>query len=102
VTEPMVPNPRHATLKALLGEAEERAHQVRQAYRHAFSAMRSRQVWTGPSAERWTDDLEEKNRRLERLAQRVADRIEEELRRHPTLVTEAEADAMRRQMAGRL
>ena len=102
MAERMVPNPRHVRVKALLAEAEERAHEVRQAYRQALSAMRSRKVWTGPTARKWTDELGDTDLRLGRLAQRLVEGIEDELRRHPALVTESEADAMRRQMAGRL
>jgi hypothetical protein len=101
VAEPMVPNPRHAELKRLLAEAEDRAYGVRQAYQRASSAMRSGKVWTGPTAATWTAELEERHRRLGQLAQRVVDAIEEELHRHPALVTESQANATRREMAGR-
>ncbi|MER5621750.1 hypothetical protein ABT061_11975 [Streptosporangium sp. NPDC002544] len=101
MAERMVPSPRHERLRQLLVEAEYRAHEVRQAYQHASSAMRSRRVWTGPTATTWTAELEDRRQRLGRLAQNVVDAIEEELRRSPPLVTEAEADAMRREMAGR-
>ncbi|MGV9772649.1 hypothetical protein [Streptosporangium sp. NPDC003464] len=101
MAEPMVPNPRHAELKRLLVEAGDRAYEVRQAYQRASSAMRSGKVWTGPTADKWTTELEDRHQRLGRLAQRVVDVIEEELRRHPPLVTETEANAMRRELAGR-
>lgn len=97
----MVPSPRHERLRQLLAEAEYRANEVRQAYQRASSAMRSGQVWTGPTATTWTIELEDRNQRLGRLAQSVVDAVEEELRRSPPLVTEAEANAMRREMAGR-
>ncbi|SDR30698.1 hypothetical protein [Thermostaphylospora chromogena] len=98
----LVPNPRHARLKNLLAEAEDRAHEVRTAYRDALTAMRSQTVWTGPTAEKWADELEEQHRRLVRLAQRVVDAIEVELHRHPAMVTRSEADAARRELAGRI
>lgn len=101
MAEPMVPNPRHAELQRLLAEAEDRAHEVRQAYQRASSAMRSGRVWTGPTANKWTTELEDRHQRLGRLAQRVVDAIAEELRRTPPLVTEAQANAARREMAGR-
>lgn len=101
MAEPMVPNPRHAELQRLLAEAEGRAHEVRQAYQRASSAMRSGKVWTGPTADKWTSELEDRHQRLGRLAQRVVDAIEEELRRTPPLVTESQANAARREMAGR-
>ncbi|MEV4529672.1 hypothetical protein [Streptosporangium sp. NPDC049304] len=101
MAERMVPSPRYERLRQLLIEAEDRAHEVRQAYQRASSAMRSGQVWTGPTATTWTNELEDRRRSLGRLAQRVVDAVEEELRRSPPLVTEAEADAMRREMAGR-
>ncbi|MEV0424412.1 hypothetical protein ACFV0L_27275 [Streptosporangium canum] len=101
MAEPMVPNPRHAELQRLLAEAEDRAHEVRQAYQRASSAMRSGRVWTGPTADKWTTELEDRHQRLGRLAQRVVDAIAEELRRTPPLVTEAQANAARREMAGR-
>lgn len=97
----MVPNPRRERLRHLLLEAENRAQEVRQAYRGAVGAMRSGKVWTGPTAATWADELEERHHRLGRLARRVVDAIEEELRRHPPLVTETEANAMRRETAGR-
>ncbi|MFF5207450.1 hypothetical protein [Streptosporangium sp. NPDC000396] len=102
MAERMVPNPRHERLRQLLVEAEGRAQEVRQAYQRASGAMRSGKVWTGPTAARWTTELEDRHHRLGRLAQRVVDAIEEELRRHPPLVTEAEANAMRREMARRV
>lgn len=102
MAERMVPNPRHAELKTLLVEAEERAHEVRIAYRPATGAMGSGKVWTGPTARRWRDELEERQHRLATLARRVSDAIEEELRRHPELVTEAEANIIRRQRSGRI
>ncbi|MEU7984274.1 hypothetical protein AB0B56_05345 [Streptosporangium canum] len=101
MAEPMVPNPRHAELQRLLAEAEDRAHEVRQAYQRASGAMRSGRVWTGPTADKWTTELEDRHQRLGRLAQRVVDAIAEELRRTPPLVTEAQANAARREMAGR-
>lgn len=97
----MVPSPRYERLRQLLVEAEYRADEVRQAYQRASSAMRSGQVWTGPTAATWTAELEDRHQRLGRLAQSVVDAVEEELRRSPPLVTEAEANAMRREMAGR-
>ncbi|GAA5057977.1 Tfp pilus assembly protein FimV [Thermocatellispora tengchongensis] len=99
--EPMVPNPRHARLKLLLAEAEERSHEVRQAYQRAFNAMRSRRVWTGPTAEKWTDELALQIHQLGQLAQRVMDAIDEEMHRHPALVPQSQADAIRRELAGR-
>ncbi|MFD8561195.1 hypothetical protein ACWDOR_26080 [Streptosporangium canum] len=101
MAEPMVPNPRHTELRRLLAEAEGRAHEIRQAYQRASSAMRSGKVWTGPTADKWTTELEDRHQRLGRLAQRVVDAIEEELRRTPPLVTESQANAARREMAGR-
>ncbi|WP_433239979.1 hypothetical protein ACQPYK_33655 [Streptosporangium sp. CA-135522] len=101
MAERMVSNPRHAELQRLLAEAESRAQEVRQAYQRAVGAMRSGKVWTGPTADKWTAELEDRHQRLGRLAQRVVDAIEEELRRLPPLVTETEANAMRREMAGR-
>ncbi|MEU4832808.1 hypothetical protein [Streptosporangium sp. NPDC023615] len=101
MAERMVPNPRHERLRQLLAEAVDRAHEVRQAYQGAFSAMRSGQVWTGPTATTWTTDLEDRHHRLGWLAQSVVDAVEEELRRQPPLVTETEANAVRREMAGR-
>ncbi|GAA4186689.1 hypothetical protein GCM10022252_19070 [Streptosporangium oxazolinicum] len=101
MAERMVPSPRHERLRQLLVEAEERAHEVRQAYQRALGAMQSGKVWTGPTATTWVTELGERHQRLGRLAQRVVDAVEEELRRHPPLVTEAEANAMRRDMAGR-
>lgn len=101
MAERMVPSPRHERLRQLLAEAEYRANEVRQAYQRASSAMRSGQVWTGPTAATWTTELEDRHQRLGRLAQNVVDAVEEELRRSPPLVTEAEANAMRREMAGR-
>ncbi|MEU8379436.1 hypothetical protein [Streptosporangium sp. NPDC048865] len=88
-------------MRQLLVEATDRAHEVRQAYQRASSAMRSGKVWTGPTAATWTAELEDRHQRLGRLAQRVVDAVEEELRRHPPLVTESQADAARREMAGR-
>ncbi|GAA2858619.1 hypothetical protein GCM10010517_17070 [Streptosporangium fragile] len=102
MAERMVPNPRRERLRQLLVEAEDRSHEIRQAYQRAFAAMRAGKVWTGPTAAAWTTELEERHHRLGRLARRVVDAIEEELRRHPPLVTETEANAMRREMAGRL
>ncbi|MBB2913260.1 hypothetical protein FHS43_004558 [Streptosporangium becharense] len=102
MAEPMVPNPWHERLRHLLVEAENRSHEVRQAYQRAFGAMRAGQVWTGPTAVAWAAELEERHHRLARLAQRVVDAIEEELHRHPPLVTETEANAARREMAGRM
>ncbi|GAA3097261.1 hypothetical protein [Streptosporangium carneum] len=101
MVERMVPNPRHERLRRLLLEAGERSHEVRQAYLRAFGAMGSGRVWTGPAADRWTDELADRHHRLGQLAQRVVDTVEEEMRRHPPLVTEAEASAIRREMAGR-
>jgi hypothetical protein len=102
MAERMVPNPRHAELKTLLIEVEERAHEVRRAYQPASTAMGSGRVWTGPTARRWQDDLEDRHRRLALLVRRVSDAIEAEMRRHPELVTESEADVIRRRRAGRL
>lgn len=102
MAEPMVPNPRHERLKQLLREAEYGSQEVRQAYQQAVGAMQSGQVWTGPTADRWSAELEERHHRLGRLARRVVESIEEELHRHPPLVTESEANAMRREMAGRV
>ncbi|MFJ2029552.1 hypothetical protein [Streptosporangium sp. NPDC087985] len=102
MAEPMVPNPRRAELQRLLAEVADRAHEVRQAYQRASSAMRSGKVWTGPTAATWTTELEDRHQRLGRLAQRVMDAIEEELRRQPAMVTESQADTMRREMAGRI
>ena len=101
MAERMVPSLRHERLRQLLLEAETRAHEVRQAYQHALAAMRSGKVWTGPTAVTWTTELGERHQRLGQLARRVVEAIEEELRRHPPLVTETEANAMRREMAGR-
>ncbi|MEV8637890.1 hypothetical protein AB0395_40200 [Streptosporangium sp. NPDC051023] len=101
MAERMVPNPRHERLRQLLMEVGDRSHEVRQAYQRAFGAMRSGKVWTGPAADRWTGELADRHQRLGRLAQNVADAVEEEMCRHPSLVTEAEANAIRREMAGR-
>ncbi|GHH64064.1 hypothetical protein GCM10017673_06050 [Streptosporangium violaceochromogenes] len=101
MAERMVPNPRRERLRQLLLEAEDRAREVRQAYQSAVGAMRSGKVWTGPTAAMWADELEERHHRLGRLARRVVEAVEEELRREPALVTEAQADAMRRELAGR-
>ncbi|MGV9327170.1 hypothetical protein [Streptosporangium sandarakinum] len=101
MAEPMVPNPRRAELRRLLAEAADRGEEVRRAYRPASGAMRSGQVWTGPTATAWTAELEARHRRLGQLAQRVVDAIEEELRRQPAMVTESQANAMRREAAGR-
>jgi hypothetical protein len=98
----MVPNPRHLRLKELLSRAEDGAQEVRQAYRRAFEAMRSGKVWTGPAAADWAADVGDRHHRLARLAQQVVNAIEEELRRHPPMVTEIQASAIRRELAGRL
>ncbi|GAA3156139.1 hypothetical protein GCM10010466_53830 [Planomonospora alba] len=98
----MVPNPLHARLRELLAEVEERGREVRQAYQRPIEVMGSGAVWTGPAAEKWTGELQERHHRLTLLARRVADAVEEELRRRPAMVTEAEAEALRRTMAGRL
>lgn len=100
--ERLVPNPWHTILKRLLAEAEGSAHEVRLAYQPAVQAMRSGKVWTGPTATTWSDELEERHHRLATLARHVADAIEEELRRHPAMVTQAEADAIHRELAGRI
>ncbi|GIH90797.1 hypothetical protein ACFFMN_26430 [Planobispora siamensis] len=102
MTEPMVPNPRHLRLRELLAEAEQRAVEVRTAYRRVVQAMQSGKVWTGPAATAWTEQVDDRHRRLARLAQQVVDAVEDELRRHPPLVTRAQADAARRELAGRL
>ena len=81
MAERMVPNPRHAELKTLLIEVEERAHEVRRAYQPASTAMGSGRVWTGPTARRWQDDLEDRHRRLALLVRRVSDAIEAEMSR---------------------
>lgn len=102
MAERMVPNPRHVELKALLAEVAERAREARDAYRPAAEAMGSGKVWTGPTARRWRDELEDRHRRLASATRQVTAAIEAELRRHPELVTESEADAIRRQRSGRL
>ncbi|MER7129164.1 hypothetical protein [Streptosporangium saharense] len=102
MTEKLVPNPRHEQLRQLLREAEHGSQEVRQAYQRAVGAMQSGKVWTGPTATTWSAELEARHRRLGQLARRVVEAIEEELRRQPPLVTESEADAMRREMAGRV
>ncbi|GII91830.1 hypothetical protein [Sinosporangium siamense] len=100
MAERMVPNPRHAKLKLLLMEADNWARDVRQAYQPASSAMRSGKVWTGPTATRWGDELEDRHHRLRRLAQHLSNAIEDELRRHPAMVTESQAEAIRRELGG--
>ncbi|MFF4414069.1 hypothetical protein ACFYY8_16165 [Streptosporangium sp. NPDC001559] len=91
MTERMVPNPRHERLKQLLREAEYGSQEVRQAYQRAVGAMQSGKVWTGPTATKWSAELETRHQRLGQLARRVVEAIEEELRRQPPLVTESEA-----------
>lgn len=102
MTEKLVPSPRYEQLRQLLREAEHGSQEVRQAYQRAVGAMQSGKVWTGQTATKWSTELEVRHRRLGQLAQRVMEAIEEELRRHPPLVTESEANAMRRDMAGRV
>ncbi|MFC4060545.1 hypothetical protein ACFOWE_19755 [Planomonospora corallina] len=98
----MVPNPLHARLREILAEVEERGGEIRQAYQRPLEVMGPGAVWTGPTAEKWAGELQERHHLLARLARRVADAVEEELRRRPAMVTEAEAEAIRRTMAGRL
>ncbi|WP_449062203.1 hypothetical protein [Planomonospora algeriensis] len=90
----MVPNPLHVRLTELLAEAEERGREIRRAYERPVGTMRTGQVWTGPTADKWIDGLEERHHRLASLVRQVAGAIEEELRRHPAMVTEAEAHAI--------
>ncbi|MEU7831278.1 MULTISPECIES: hypothetical protein [unclassified Nonomuraea] len=101
MAEVMVPNPRHVRLKQLLAQAEDEARQLRQAYLPAIHAMSSGTVWTGPTARKWSADLQERQHQLLRIAQRVTSAVEEELRHHPPMVTETMANAIRHGLAGR-
>lgn len=102
MAEPMVPNPRHVVLRQLLTRARDQAVQVRTAYSATISDMYSNKVWTGPTARKWTQELDHRSRRLARLSERVVTALEEELSHHPAEVTASQADVIRREMAGRL
>ncbi|MEV0160637.1 hypothetical protein [Nonomuraea fuscirosea] len=102
MAEPLVPNPRHVVLRELLTRARDQAARVRTAYHAPVADMYSHQVWTGPTARKWTHDLEFRHHRLTRLAEQVVNALEEELGRHPSQVTAAEANNIRREMAGRI
>ncbi|TDD35117.1 hypothetical protein E1286_40010 [Nonomuraea terrae] len=102
MVEPMVSNPQYARLKELLDRTGEAVRQIRQAYLPAVHAMHDGKVWTGPTARDWTADLDRRQRRLLQLAQRAITAVEQELQRHPREVTAAEADQIRRRLAGRL
>ncbi|MER6575274.1 hypothetical protein [Nonomuraea sp. NPDC001023] len=101
MAEPMVPNPRHVRLKQLLDQTEDEARELRQAYLPAIHSMTSGTVWTGPTARKWFADLQERQRQLLAIAQRVISAVEEELRRHQPMVTETMANSIRHEMAGR-
>ncbi|GGK84671.1 hypothetical protein Ppa06_43980 [Planomonospora parontospora subsp. parontospora] len=90
----MVPNPLHIRLRELLADAEERGQEIRRAYERPVGTMRTGKVWTGPTADKWIDGLEERHHRLTSLARQLVSAIEAELHRHPAMVTEAEAHAI--------
>jgi hypothetical protein len=102
MAERMVPNPRHLRLKSLLRRAEDEIRGVRHAFLPAVTAMDGGTVWTGPTARKWATDLGEQHHRLIRATERVIGAVEAELRRHPPMVTEAEADLIRRELTGRI
>lgn len=96
-----MPNPRHAQLVALLKAVHARSDEVGRAYQRVYAAMRSGKVWTGPAATKWTDEIGDHHHRLGRLVRQITRSIEGELRRHPPLVTRAQAELLRRQTSGR-
>ncbi|WP_169808664.1 hypothetical protein [Microtetraspora niveoalba] len=101
VPEEMVPNPRHEQLAALLKEAHSRSQEVGQAYQRVHASMQSGKVWTGPTAKKWTDEVAERHHRLARVVRQLLQAIEDELRRHPALVTRSQAELIRHQITGR-
>ncbi|MEU8198551.1 hypothetical protein AB0C10_32700 [Microbispora amethystogenes] len=101
MAEEMVPNPRHAQLVELLKEVQSRAHEVGQAYQGIYAAMQSAKVWTGPTASKWTNEVADRHHRLAQLVRQMTHAIEDELHRHPAMVTRSQADLIRHQLTGR-
>ncbi|GLX08282.1 hypothetical protein [Microbispora sp. NBRC 16548] len=101
MAEEMVPNPRHAQLVELLKEVHNRSQEVGQGYQRVYASMQSGKVWTGPTATKWTTEVADRHHRLAQLVRQMTHAIEEELHRHPAMVTRSQAELIRRQLTGR-
>lgn len=97
----MVPNPRHAQLVELLKQVHNRSNEVGQAFQRVYASMQSGKVWTGPTATKWRNDLGDRHHRLAQLVRQMTNAIEDELQRHPAMVTRSQAELIRRQLTGR-
>ncbi len=97
----MVPNPRHAQLVELLRRVQTRSHEVGQAYQRVYASMQSAKVWTGPTAAKWTNEVGERHHRLSQLVRQMTHAIEDEMHRHPAMVTRSQAELIRHQLTGR-
>ncbi|MEN3535238.1 hypothetical protein AAH991_09030 [Microbispora sp. ZYX-F-249] len=101
MAEEMVPNPRHAQLVELLKEVHNRSQEVGHAYQRVHASMQSGTVWTGPTAAKWATEVADRHHRLARLVRQMTHAIEEEMHRHPAMVSRSQAELIRRRLTGR-
>lgn len=85
----MVDNPIHQRLQALKKDAEGAAEAIGNALDVPCNAMASGQVWVGPSARAWEDELGDHRRALRQVEDAMMATIEEELATQPAEVPAA-------------
>ncbi|WP_283133566.1 hypothetical protein [Rhizohabitans arisaemae] len=100
--EPMVENPLHVNLIRLRARLVEEAETLRGALGKAESDMGGGQVWVGPSADRWKDELGGRRAQLKRAVERLLGDVDEALARHPAMVPAHQAELIRRRLSGRM
>ncbi|MFF4414899.1 hypothetical protein ACFYY8_20425 [Streptosporangium sp. NPDC001559] len=82
----LVPNPRRQVLEQTLVEVRARIAILEAALDPAHGQFTGQQVWTGPKARTFAEDLIARRTRLRQAARALLDTLEEELRSVPEKV----------------
>jgi hypothetical protein len=87
VAQPLVPNPQHQKLQALLNQLKGEIGVIRGALDDANSKIVSGQAWVGPWARSWGGDLSVKRGQLRSSADDLVNKVQAALRNCPEKVS---------------
>jgi hypothetical protein len=87
----MALNPRRGELQRVLAQVRVQVAQLEVALDRAHAAFTGKAVWVGPVARDFTEELTGRRARLQVLAQRIVEELENELRGTPESVARSSA-----------
>jgi hypothetical protein len=87
----MVPNPRRKALEKVLGQVKSESSGLQRALSGPAKLMGGRDVWVGPAASTFENDLAGNSKQVQQSLQSVISSIEAEIARMPAMVSEEDA-----------